>query len=90
MLLYLVPFWHLNVKVALGERLLLWDGVPTSGDTVLFCALQVYAFLERTSLRSRSKISGAHGREGPVCSWLRAMGVLYEEVSRATSSSLTI
>ncbi len=45
------------------------------GDTVLFGTVQtVDAFIGRTDLRSCSKISGAHGDEGPVDCWLGVIG----------------
>jgi hypothetical protein len=58
---------------------------PVVGDTGLFGALQIVdTFLERPSLRSRSKISGAYGDEGPVDCWLGAIGGVPEAFEATT------
>jgi hypothetical protein len=46
-------------------------------------------FVERIALHSRQKISEAHGHEGPVYCWLRAIGGV-PEVFGATAFSLAM
>ena len=80
MLLYPRLFWHLNVNVVLGERLLLWAGVPQSWGTPALWCVTGRCVHKKNQPSLALKISVAHGHEGPVCSWLKVMGALYEKV----------